>query len=1470
MSSQGDATLPATRRSRKSIGGGPSNGRENSTLDVGSTMNASRKKTRSKSMGPGGLDILKMGNGNRRASLAVPSVPPPRSILKPTLPLPEIPTFKPKEPTSSNESTGTKVALRTEEEQQAAAREREERERAQLEKDIKDRREARRKSLANRRVSFAAEATLHTFHEVDENQDATNSTNPTDRGAPPPQHYDAPDSDPPSPDHESIYGEDDTITSTVYDSDMEHGDDVAEMEGDEMTGSSDSDDDGTIMTVEAEEMTSASVASMTSARSGFDENETTGSGSLDENLRLAQQRAATQRIDEDEEVIAGFGGWGKKQQSRAQESATQIIQSMAPSHTIATHDRDEGSDMEMDMDADMDMTKAVGGILRSETAPLNIDEDQDMEVDEGMEMEMEMDMSMDVTKALGGIIFKPKAQTRRKSVLPVPSQDEEDSGEQTMEFTTAVGGIRAGRVSEVSVSNFDSNEDMSMEFTAALGGFLSKGTQNSGIQANRRRTVAPEDNDGMEMDMTMGAGRILPTAQMEQEDEEDEDQTMGMDITTAVGGILQSVTPAARSAAKRAMEAEVDQPDPSITTSVEITTSPKRQASTSDENVTLGLSAFQGQGLRRSMPGARRASRSPERVEPESSPLKSSPIKSSPLKSSPLKSSPVRSSPVRKSPVRNTRASPARRTPSPARNIPQEPRPPSSLVGSSSPIRAAVSPPKTTPRSGTKGKLFNQDPNTGINTPRVVLTPQGRRLSGVGADRPGLGSPRVAEILDRRESLGDSATAFVPSGPANPRRAVAFSDPKIMEAEVNKELEEEYEKENNRRILEREVNGSQDDRETTLNLKEMIQNLSPKKNPLRGRKSLHVGSARGLLGKRIFDSDEEEDSEEVDGVKRLKGHQGSPVKNIRLKSPPSKEETITGRKTLSDTRHGDENETSTPVVHSSPQRATTPRNGRFKAVDDQPAPVPDFENTASLDEAEITQERDDDGERITLQDFLNLTSIRFMELNTTKRRHTVAPGEGARLSFSSDGKEDLSLERCVVAGACTVPQLEMYQHACRELKKYISEGRSIVREIENEVFEENPPLFREYMTATPEFKVLMDNQFKNVKSHARLLSKAMWYEWRMQLQGGLLDGLLKISEGMDDDEKFLQKEQEQLSSVLPELVKRHEALLQQSKDLKEAEQELANVDPAELEEARAELSALDLSIADKTKKIAALRREVEEYDQGIDEMTNLKQQYLDEIKEADKVRKECRGWTSEEVNKLKAQTDKIEKKSGWAVTGISGTTISMSYRRQIELVFDTAAFQQRKDVTQTNPNAPVDLWYIADKTKEPNHAVPSTPEKEFFLQCIRDYARSLPQASTRPNHLVEVVAVAWDQATAVANWVRLLNLTFPTTVKRTSDSTIAVISSVLLVPLQTRVEVLLNLRVDAQASEREKRVVVEVVPEAKVVYGEQFNVGKMTDFLMGKVGGRVGEAKEGKLGWDEGVLELYKRLLAKGAKAAQK
>ncbi|KAI2641165.1 Spc7-domain-containing protein [Xylaria nigripes] len=1447
MAGPTDVTLPSTRRPRKSTGHSPVRKRmekENVTVDLASTQagNATRKKSRSKSIGPGGLDVLKSGSGNRRVSLAAPSKPQPRSILKPTMPqLPEIPPHKSKgvsrkSPPSGtvqgleklpnpfhndDSSSGTKIALRTEEEQQAAAREREERERAQLEKEIKDRREARRKSLANRRVSFAAEATLHTFHEIEYMQDSTTSTDSsrrasslaaqasasagaTDSPSTSSEHIDDLISASPE-DQQSFHQknqrrssgmsalgynnntqDDLTIASSVYSSDSEATEGVTEIH-DEIGSDSGSDSDADGVTMDLE-MTGTSIASAVSGRSGFSDDE---NDSLDDVLRLATRRAETQRIDEEEEIIPFFS-WVKKPEQKPAGITKEKEQENSPKPTL--------DDAEDTAPMDMEITSAVGGIISSP--------------DDAQDELQEEEMSMDVTRALGGI-FPSSNRTR------VMGSDADDGigdnlvEDETMELTMAVGGIRNGPQSD-GLTEHGNAEDLSMELTTVMGGVVSVTKPNATkrrVSLARRRTFAKDDEETM--DMTVGLGRIIPATD---EETREGDATMDLDMTLAVGQIIGEPSPAKdETHARQNMDLEED-----VAEAYHTSESPKREAlpklqvtRDGSEFGSPSMLPFRGDGRRRSISGG--ASVTPK----GKSPKRNSPLKSKSPRGQELFDTPQQSSPIRTP----ASLSAQRQSPSPKRST----------------LKSGNSTPKSATKRLFQSSIIRQDHALGITTPQAMLTPQRRELSGIGADRPGLGSPKVTTLLERRGSIGDTASPFVPR--ENPK-VVSFTNPQTMEVEFDCERREEQSKENEY---------------GATSLKDMISSMTPKKNLLKGRKSLHIGSASGLLGKRPAELDEEDDDGDQDGVKRLKNHQSSPVKNIRLRAPPSKEET-TGRAVQSTNRileFGNSSLTTPSLALSpfkAPNLAFSPKSSsNFKDLpSDQSINASTFQDTLSAANHESTEDKN--GQHIHLQDFLNLTSIRFMELTTTKRRHTQAPDSQKDVL---PGKENVSLERCVVAGACTVPMLELYQHSCRELKKYISEGRRIVREIETETFEENPPLFREYISATPEFKTLMDNQFKNVKTHARLLSKAMWYEWRMKLQDGLKEGLVQIADGMAADEKLLQNQQALLHSTLPNLVQQFESLTTEHQDLKTVAQELADCDPEDLQSARSELTDLDSEMEMKMRKIEELRKQLTETESNIDEATQRKKDCVADISEAEKIREECRGWTSSEINSLKAKVDDLERRHGWAITGVADTTISMTYKREIELVFDVVPF-----CGGGAPNSRIDLGYVAaNRDRDP---LPASPEKEFFIQCIRDHVRGMVQAQTKINDMLRAVSGAWKKANHVAANVRLLNCTFPTKVIRTSDSSIAVRSTLLLVPLQTKVEITLAL----EGKHSQTGLEVSITPQVRVIYGEQFKVDKVVEYLTTRIGTSVvtKEERPEVESWSDVVVELHEKLLARGRK----
>lgn len=1033
-------------------------------------------------------------------------MPAPKSILKPTMPpLREIPARNPsprktitanssdnktkRDQVAAQQTTGqetspsandtkedappteTKVTLRTEEQQQKAAHDREEKEMKALEKDVNARREARRKSLANRRVSFAPESTLHTWEVVEYMQDSTTSSSSTSSSrrassasnatpaSPARSGNDVSGSDPsepPSTPPEQI--EEGTVESPAHQRDLhqkkrrrssgipplnfnnpddeflssspysgESGIDEEEILEDATDSDSDSDNEGTAMILDEGDTTNMSMTSQKSAASS-----TGSSAKLEEALRLAARQAGTQGIDFDEnsaeeEEIASFTPWTRSD-SRGVSSLQdqENVNPFSPAfRTVVAQSHNDDCD---EMDMDMEMTQAVGRIM----PPSHLEDD----------------VTMDMTMAIGGILQsqggnrRKSVSARRQSNRRRSSAAESADGDKAMDLTMAVGGIQEQVNNSGQAADSEHDEDMTMEFTSVIGGVLAPGRRISVVpkgcdtlDARRRssqRLSMNSDNNGEAMDMTVAVGSILPSEQADQLSmkETDGEDTFSMDITTAIGRILPSGNQSkAKSHAKRLMEKEVDSSEPvssPFQPDVDVLDPRLGPMTIASETGSPSMTAFRGKGLRHSGAGPRNSTtpKSSRKGEADGTPVKE-PL--TPAKQiTPLPSNPK--TPTGKTPPSskvNMRSSSPKRLF--AAEIAQSLNTP--LLASASKSLAS--------KSITPSKLFQKDATTGLATPSVILNHRRRRSSGVGIDKEGLGSPRIAAILDRRGSIGEKSQAFSPGQFNLMAPIVRFDEPREMEAEIDKEREEEAERENGRRIMEREADaGQKEEKDATLILKEMIQSLTPKKKSMKGRKSLHVGAgaARGILGKRSAELDNSDDEEDDSGVKRLKNHQGSPVKNVKLQAPPSKEET-TGRlaRTTRRSLEASSGNITTPTIASSPSKksiVTTPRGqGRFKDVETPQSAwkaIPFNERQPMADPERIQTEKDE--EPMHLQDFLNMTSIRFMELTTTKRRPTVAPKRHSGLGNIES--TDTSLENCVAACACTIPMLELYQHVC--------------------------------------------------------------------------------------------------------------------------------------------------------------------------------------------------------------------------------------------------------------------------------------------------------------------------------------------------------------------------------------------------------------------------------------------------------
>lgn len=848
---------------------------------------------------------------------------------------------------------------------------------------------------ANRRVSFAPEATLHTWNVVEIPDDATSSSasNSTRRASSLSNHQDQQPA--PTPAKEAPSSPDDAESdfgfSPVREQDLQQmrdrsvsegtDDSHADLSSSPFSGSSAVSEDTGVHSVEEEdgnsstsedgfdaESTAMSMDDLTARSSATVQSDVSSSSSssarLNDALRQAAKEAGTQAIDDtgevsmeiaDQEITGAFQPWIKKGQRQSFDwddlSARHDQENVEPAKATSMPDSPASDDMDEDEELSMDVTNVVGGILGRTTG-------------------------------------------RRQSAVSRKSLGQETNyGDQTMEMTGMVGGIAAADSPAKPFDEENEDEEMTMEFTSVVGGVLNK--------------VQPPQQ-AAEISMEQSGSYTPKSDRMSVEEDDNSDEGMEMDMTSAVGGILPSglETPD-KAQAKRIMELET-------------------------ESGQLGSSPFQDS-----------VQQSPQR-SPAKSPLALHVATVASENGSPsLTSVPPRRLSRRSSVLGASRTpeldpqsqSPLRRPTTPSKQLTPQPRPttPSKTPPSANVTFRSASPKKLfkpeLKQSAEKQKssrlsIFEQDLSTGQSTPRIVLQPrEGRRSSGVGIDKEGLGSPRVAALLDKRLTLGENTPQFVPQ--ERPRvGGVRFEDPLKLQAEEEREREEEELREDGHIPSLNPTN-----RDPTSSLKDLISRMSPKKGKIGSRKSLHVGAARGILGKRPAELDLD-DEEAENSPKRLRGHTVSPVKGVRLPAPSH--DSTSRRSPIRRARSSSPLKGSTTPTQertSVSNNGTTPLKRSLDALHLASDPQqPEEEEVAAT-----VEDQAEDVEPIELQDFLKMTNIHFMELTTTKRRHTTAPGSASkRLSRASSehvAKQGvITFDDCVAAGFCTVPMLELYQH----------------------------------------------------------------------------------------------------------------------------------------------------------------------------------------------------------------------------------------------------------------------------------------------------------------------------------------------------------------------------------------------------------------------------------------------------------
>jgi kinetochore protein Spc7/SPC105 len=209
----------------------------------------------------------------------------------------------------------------------------------------------------------------------------------------------------------------------------------------------------------------------------------------------------------------------------------------------------------------------------------------------------------------------------------------------------------------------------------------------------------------------------------------------------------------------------------------------------------------------------------------------------------------------------------------------------------------------------------------------------------------------------------------------------------------------------------------------------------------------------------------------------------------------------------------------------------------------------------------------------------------------------------------------------------------------------------------------------------------------------------------------------------------------------------------------------------------------------------------------------------------------------------------LEDKYGWTITGIDGNVLTLVYKQRVELVFDINCF-----VSNAGQTAPIqrDGPLTVRLAFEPIQA--EALEYGFFNSILQRYLLSFDQSATQVRHLLQTVSQFWDKVEILLEERRLLHTKCFTT-PIVEDDKLQFQSILFLRELKTKAHAIIEISVTNDA-------VIEIQPQMKLVYGEKFNEGKMTQFLQTRISPTLEVYEKKDCGsWRNAVAELANKLI---------
>ncbi|KAG0344004.1 hypothetical protein BG004_004832 [Podila humilis] len=288
---------------------------------------------------------------------------------------------------------------------------------------------------------------------------------------------------------------------------------------------------------------------------------------------------------------------------------------------------------------------------------------------------------------------------------------------------------------------------------------------------------------------------------------------------------------------------------------------------------------------------------------------------------------------------------------------------------------------------------------------------------------------------------------------------------------------------------------------------------------------------------------------------------------------------------------------------------------------------------------------------ITLNKFLGLIGISFLEFSVTSRRRTLPPKPVVA---------DSSMDDILTQMTCLLAEVESYKNGCGMLKSFVEDSRKMTAEVEQQVNDENPDFIREYREGDGVFKEFVKERLKLLRAHCRLETFESFHYWRDDLYVYQQETLEYHKAKLGEDTSTVRKIGKSVSQLSEHVTKRHAELKRQLEEFRQRKSSFAQYDKdrmaslaEDIEEQGSQLEQFRTIVVNKRKEQAEIAAK--------EEQTRLIEQgFVERIAVAEKTIEEHSFAKPEDIVKSKNALSALQAIHGWEQLGQSSLPMSVT------------------------------------------------------------------------------------------------------------------------------------------------------------------------------------------------------------------